>query len=193
MVLDVPERGKSGAVSCFDCEEDIIAVGTTAGCLVCWSISNQSSWPVDCVLASKVDKLYVRHQKVVVMQGGLIQVYQVLPKLRLVYCKTLDSPKKTLLLGDYQMNEDDFFVPNIPREQLLTRYKPEAPVIFPNLDITVSTEGKERLGISLVGSSQGNIYNLQTGEFEQRVQLDNGDTLLKLGIVQFEEFPTSST
>ena len=188
IVMEVPGRGKSGVVSCFDCEDDILAVGTTKGCLVCWSISCQSSWAVECVLSLQVDKLYVRHQKVVVMQGGLIQVYQVFPKPQLIYCKTLDNPNKPLLYGDNDKNEDDSFVPNIPREQLAARYKPETPVCFPQLDITVSTQGMERLGISLAGSSQAKIYKLETGEFEQKIQLDDGDTLLKLGIVQFDEF-----
>ena len=56
------------------------------------------------------------------------------------------------------------------------------------LDITVSTRGEERLGAGKAGTSWAKIYKLDTGEFEQEVQLDAGDTLLKLGIVQFEEF-----
>ena len=187
-VMEVPEKGKSGVVSCFDCEDDILAVGTITGCLICWDMSSNTSRAVECVLDSKVDKLYVRHSKVVLMQGGLIQVYQVLDKSTLVFCKTLDSPNKRKLYGAGVTYDDDSFVPPIPREQLAPRYKPETPVSFPQLDITVSTQGRERLGISLTGSSEAKIYKLETGEFEQKIQLENGDTLLKLGIVQFEEF-----
>ena len=187
-VMEVPDRGKSEEVTCFDCEDDILAVDTLNGCVICWNIISNTSMAVECVLGTKVDKLYVRHKKVVLMQGGLIQVYNALDKVKLFFCKTLDNPNRRKLYGAGVTHDDDSFVPPLPRDQLAARYKPETPVSLPQLDITVSTQGVERLGISFTGASQAKIYKLETGELEQRIKLENGDTLLKLGIVQFDEF-----
>ena len=188
-VLQVPGRGKTNEeVTCYDCEGDILCIGTVSGCFLCWNITAGTSWAVECVLGTKVDKLYVRHRKVVLMQGGLIQVYDAQDKPHLMFCKTLDSPNKKKLYGAGVSYDDEHYVPLLPRDQLRARYKPECRVSLQQLDITVSTKGRQRLGMSLTGSTHATVYQLDTGEREQKVSLETGDTLLKLGIVQFREF-----
>ena len=125
---------------------------------------------------------------VVLMQGGLIQVYEVSDKLNLKYCKTLDTHEKKKLYGTGVEYEDEFFVPKLPRDQLRPRYKPQFQVKLPQFDLSVSTTGDERLALCLTASSRAKIYELKSGELQQKVQLQEGDSFLKLGIVQFESF-----
>jgi hypothetical protein len=130
-----------------------------------------------------VSKVYVRHQRLVAVQGGLVQVYVTQPALTLAYCKSLDSPEPELLLaGGLADPVDPAFVPRLARERLEARYRPRHPVAYPGLDITVSTRGRPRLGLALTGSHVAWLYGLEAGAWEGEVTYGQ-DTIFKLGLV----------
>ena len=121
--MKIPDSVKSDRVTAFDCEEDILALGTEGGFLICWEVRADIVTTVQCVLDKKVDKLYARHGKVILFQGGLVQVYKqnLSAKFSLAYCKTLDVVDKRKLYGAGVVYEDDLYVPKIPRDQLAAR------------------------------------------------------------------------
>ena len=70
---------------------------------------------------------------VIILQGGLIQVYQVLPVLQLVYCKSVEDPEEE----DNHDIEDEFY---ISTDHLKQGYKPRRHLKYTDLDITISTQ-----------------------------------------------------
>ena len=78
-----------------------------------------------------MDKIYTRHNMVIILQGGLIQVYQVLPVLQLLYCKSVEDPEQE------DDHEDEFYISTDHLEQ---GYKPRRAIKYTDLDITISTQ-----------------------------------------------------
>ena len=70
---------------------------------------------------------------VILLQGGLIQVYQVLPVLQLLYCKSVDDPEQE----DNHDNSDEFY---ISTDLLKDGYKTRRAMKYTDLDITISTK-----------------------------------------------------
>ena len=65
-------------VTCYDCEADLVTLGTSSGLLLRWDTGHPSS-SIPSVgvrvvkTRSPVDKVYTRHQLVIILQGGLVQ------------------------------------------------------------------------------------------------------------------------
>ena len=70
---------------------------------------------------------------VIILQGGLIQVYQVLPVLQLLYCRSVEDPEHE----NNHDTDDEFY---ISTEHLKKGYKPRRPMKYTDLDITISTQ-----------------------------------------------------
>ena len=181
-------------VTCFDCEADLVTLGTSSGLLLCWDTSvRASSIPSVGVRAVKVrspvDKVYTRHSLVIILQGGLVQVYN--KRLELLYCKTLENPDLSLFddvdKSDFD-EQDDCYVPPMPPEKLRVKYRPRMPLKFTDLDITLSTTGRPLLCVVRGGETRARVYHLISGELEDWITAEDGDTFFKIGLVPFPEF-----
>ena len=89
--------------TCFDCEADLVTLGTSSGMLLSRDtslrVSSITSVGVKAVkVSSPVDKVYTRHSLVINLQGGLVQVYN--QRLELLHCKTLENPGPSLFDDD---------------------------------------------------------------------------------------------
>ena len=86
---------------------------------------------------SPVDKVYTRHSLVIILQGGLVQVYN--QRLELLYCKTLENPDPSLfddVNQSYIDEKDDCIVPPLPPKQLRIKYPLQRLLKYTDLDIT---------------------------------------------------------
>ena len=176
-------------VTCYDCEADLVTLGTSSGLLLRWDTGHPSS-SIPSVgvrvvkTRSPVDKVYTRHQLVIILQGGLVQVYD--KSLQLLYCKTLEDPDPTLV-GGVDMTEvdeeDDCYVPPMPLEKLRTKYRPRRPLKYTDLDITLSSTGRPLLCVVRGGETRARVYDLISGELEDWVTAEVGDTFFKIGLV----------
>ena len=181
-------------VTCFDCEADLVTLGTSSGLLLCWDTSLRvSSIPSVGVKAVKVrspvDKVYTRHSLVIILQGGLVQVYN--KRLELLYCKTLENPEPSLF-DDVNKSDidqqDDCNVPPLPPEKLRIKYRPRRPLKYTDLDITLSTSGRPLLCVVRAGETRARVYDLTSGELEDWITAEEGDTFFKIGLVPVSEF-----
>jgi len=77
----IPECVKSSKIACFDADPDFLAVGTETGYLLVFSTKSKQLQYTNIVKQSKIEKLYVRHSKIVAVQFGLIQVYNISSEL----------------------------------------------------------------------------------------------------------------
>ena len=181
-------------VTCYDCETNIVTLGTSSGLVLCWDISlRAASIPSLGVRAVKVrspvDKVYTRHGLVIILQGGLVQVYN--KKLELLYCKTLEEPDPSLF-DDVDKtdidDQDDCCVPRMPLEKLRTKYRPRRLLKFTDLDITLSTSGRPLLCVVRAGEARARVYDLAAGELESWITAQTGDTFFKIGLVPVPEY-----
>ena len=183
-----PDPAKGAEVTCYDCEADLLALGTLQGTIVVWKLSRRGSNTLLSLQAVKtgrrVNKVYVRHNMVVAVQGGLLQVHTTKPSLALIYCKSLESPDPEKLFGGVETPPDDpAFVPQLTKQQLEVRYLPRQLVTYPGLDMTVSTKGKPRLGLCLTGERSAHLYCLTTGWREGGIVHAEGEKIFKIGLV----------
>jgi len=187
--LEVPsDAAKGGEVTCYDCEADLLALGTLQGTIVVWKLNRKGSKTLLSLQAVKsgrrVNKVYVRHNMVVAVQGGLLQVHTTKPSLALIYCKSLESPDPEKLFGGAESpSNDPAFVPQLTKQQLEARYLPRHLVTYPGLDMTVSTKGKPRLGLCLTGERSAHLYCLTTGSREGGIAHAEGEKIFKIGLV----------
>ena len=185
---DSAGRTKGAEVICFDCEADLLALGTLQGTIVVWKMNrrgNNSLLNLQAVKTGRrVNKVYVRHNMVIAVQGGLIQVHNTKPSLALLYCKSLESPDpEKLFAGAERPSNDPAFVPILTKQQLEARYLPTHLVTYPGLDMTVSTKGKPRLGLCLTGERAAYLYCLTSGTREGGIVHAEGEKIFKIGLV----------
>ena len=186
--LEVPAAAKGAEVTCYDCEADLLALGSLQGTIVVWKLNRRGSNTVLSLQAVKtgrrVNKVYVRHNMVVAVQGGLLQVYSTRPSLALIYCKSLESPDPEKLFGGAESPPNDpAFVPQLTKQQLEAQYLPRHLVTYPGLDMTVSTRGKPRLGLCLTGEQSAHLYCLTTGSWERGIVHAEREKIFKIGLV----------
>ena len=157
----MPLRVRSSVAVCYDCDGDLLAVGTSFGQLILWGVTRGWRGTLQGMKTGKIDKVYVRHGLAVFVQGGLIQVCQPGETPTILYSKTFEDPDMSVLWGDHT-GQDSNSVPHLERDEFRERYRPKHPVKFPEeMDITVSTLGQERLGAGLVGKKDITVYNLR--------------------------------
>ena len=180
--------------TCYDCEADLLTLGTSTGLVLCWDTSvRASSIPSVGVRAvrvkSSVDKVYTRHSLVIILQGGLVQVYN--KRLELLYCKTLEDPDPslfdTVVVSDID-EQDDCYLPPVPLEMLRNKYRPRRPLRYTDLDITLSTSGRPLLCVVRGGEARARVYDLTSGEMEAGITAEEGDTFFKIGLVPVPEY-----
>ena len=180
-VVQVLETGDvSGEVRCYDCHDDTLVLGTHTAHLISWSLLTGHMGHRKVVMVKQaVDKVYTRHNMIIVMQGGLLQVFTAL-YLNLVYCKSVEKSP----LSDH--GQDDYYLPSLSPEELIRSYKPTTPVKYSDYDITVSTLGRPLLCVTSGSENKIRVYNLLTGDLEDIIEAD--DIILKIGLVPYEPF-----
>ena len=188
---DSCKLAKGAEVTCYDCEGDLLVLGTLQGAIVVWQLDSRGGHKVSSLQAVKtgrrVNKVYVRHSMVVAVQGGLLQVHTAKPSLALLYCKSLESPDpQKLFEGIQPLADDPAFVPQLTKQELETRYLPRQLVTYPGLDMTVSTKGKARLGLCLTGGRSLHLYCLTSGLREGEIVHDEDEKIFKIGLVHTE-------
>ena len=119
---DSCKLAKGAEVTCYDCEGDLLVLGTLQGAIVVWQLDSRGGHKVSSLQAVKtgrrVNKVYVRHSMVVAVQGGLLQVHSAKPSLALLYCKSLESPDpQKLFEGIQPLADDPAFVPQLTKQE----------------------------------------------------------------------------
>ena len=188
-----------GLVTCYDCQGDTVCLGTSKGDIVSWNTRTDQSKVTRCVVTrSRVDKVYTRYNMVIVMQGGLVQVFNAdsntETSFQLLYCKSVEQYDKNLLPSvdnlPPEFADDNFYIPTHPLKQLQKLYKPLKPLKYSDYDITVSTVGVPLLCVAKSGDRTANIYSLTTGVLLDTLEAEPGDSLLKIGLVSYESHCT---
>ena len=188
-IMTLENSHLNGHVTCYDCDEELVCLGTNSGHLVTWDTGTGLSKNARGIVNSKVDKIYIRHSLVTVMQGGLIQVFSVDASMQLLYCKSTESPDRQQFDSINPDDDDDYFIPKLPQTQLVSMYKPMNPLKYTDIDITISTLTLEDplLCVTVSGQRKINVYNLQTGDLEDQIEAEVGDTFLKIGLAPYED------
>ena len=62
-------------VVCFDASDDFTVLGTMFGSLVIWRLDDQEPQIIEGGLEQRIDKVTIRHNKIIALQGGLVSVY----------------------------------------------------------------------------------------------------------------------
>ena len=84
-------------------------LGTLFGWLVVWWLEDDTIKPqlIRCRLEQKVDKITIRHEKIVMLQGGFVTVYNHNERrFDVAYSKTFEDPDKTLLYSASQSDKE---------------------------------------------------------------------------------------
>ena len=179
---DTP-RPSGDRISCYDCDGELLVLGTEKSHLVTYNMTtNTETEQCRAVLSVRVDKVYTRHTLVIAMQAGLVQVLT--SSLQIIYCKSLELPDLHTDLN----TEDEFFVPPLSVVELRRTYRPCRPMTLSQYDLTVSTTGSPHMWIAKTEDTKASCYGLQSGELEQTLRLQEGDTMFKLGLVQLAQY-----
>ena len=174
----IPECVKSSKIACFDADPDFLAVGTETGYLLVFNTKSKQMQYTNIVKQSKIEKVYVRHSKIVAVQSGLIQVYNISSQLSLIFCKCIVSQTQRS-----ENSLDPFHVPKLNIQQMQSRYGSIEDVDISKLDLTVSAIGDQRLGLVKSGETSFYIYSLKTGDCISRVESEKDEEILKIELV----------
>ncbi|XP_023321675.1 uncharacterized protein LOC111696330 isoform X3 [Eurytemora carolleeae] len=187
--LSIPECIKSSRIACFDADPDFLALGTESGCLLVYNTKTKQLQYINTVKQTKIEKLYVRHSKIVAVQFGLIQVYNISSELSLIFCKTMESNSIRSAYGvDHSLPIDPFNVPKLTLQQMQSRHGSYEDVDISKLDLTVSTVGEQRLGLVKSGETSFYIYSMESGEYQSKVGFEEDEQILKIGLVHVQGF-----
>ena len=181
----IPHPLTSHLLTCYDCDGELLVLGTDKSYLLSYNLSSDSRPEVArAVVSRRMDKVYTRHGLVIAMQGGLVQVLT--SSLRLLYCKSLELPdlQSHLQPGD----GDELYVPPLTVEELRRSYRPGREMSLSQYDLTISTTWTARMWVARTGETGASCYGLQSGLLEERLELEEGDRMFKLGLVQQAEY-----
>ena len=144
--MAVEERLARDQLVCYDVCQDFLVLGTLLGQIIIWRLGAESPQQLEASLEQRVDKINIRHGKIIVLQAGLLSVYGADDgkMFRLLYRRSFESPEPRLL-GETGLTE-------LSPGELRVRYRARDPVTFPALLLSVSTTGQaEQTGdLSLV-------------------------------------------
>jgi hypothetical protein len=178
---------------CFDVCHEFVVLGTFFGKILVWKVYNRVD-DLDMMpgcLEQRIDKISIRHGKIIAVQNGLISVFSSQQGFfTFLYCKSFENPDRRLLAGvqgDRTLS-DKYSMPNMDREQFQLRYKPLTPAKFPDQDFTISTTGRERFAAARVGETEVTVHNLIDGNVTQTFSLPQDLKVMKLDIVHLDQF-----
>ena len=172
----IPECVKSSKIACFDADPDFLAVGTETGYLLVFNTKSKQLQYTNIVKQSKIEKLYVRHSKIVALQFGLIQVYNISSELNFIFCKSVESQTQIS-----ENSLDPFHVPKVSIQQMRSRRNGDVDIS--KLDLTVSAIGDQTLGLVKSGETSFYVYSLETGDCISRVESEKDEKILKIELV----------
>ena len=179
----IPHSLTTHTITSYDCDGELLVLGTDKSNILSYNISEDSPLAVSrAVISQRIDKVYARHGILVAMQGGLVQVLT--SSLDLSYCKSAD-------LSDLQSSLqpcDEFYVPQLSVEELRRTYRPSRPMTISQYDLTISTHGSPRMWVARTGQIRAFCYSLQSGELGKSLELEEGDRMFKLGLVEQAEY-----
>ena len=163
----------------YDVSQEFLALGTLLGQIIVWRLQSDSPQLLEGSLQQRIDKITIRHAKIIVLQNGLLSVYSQEKNLfRLKYRKSFENPDPRLLgeAGEGELETGEF----------RRRYRARDPVTFPGLHVTVSTTGDQVFGSVRLGQEEFNLHHLETGEVTETVRL--GLRVEHLAIVHFMDY-----
>ena len=171
-------------VVCFDACEEVTALGTVFGLLVIWRLDDREPQIIEGGLEQRIDKISIRHHKIITLQGGLVSVYRAEGDMvfQLMYRKSFENPDWRLLQTDPDTRRDDrdsHWLPDLSLTQLRKLYRAMDPVRYPCLQVTVSTTGHQRLAVVRLGEAgeatgqRITFLNLETGDIESEMLREN--------------------
>ena len=171
-------------VVCFDACEDFAVLGTLFGSLVIWRLDDHKPQIIEGGLEQRLDKVTIRHNKVITLQGGLVSVYseQNHELFKLLYRKSFEKSDWRLFESAQHCRADDrdpYWLPDLSIPQLRKLYRAKDPVKYPGLQVTVSTTGHQRFAAVRLGEAVDSkdqritFHNLKTGEMESEIRRDH--------------------
>ena len=187
-------------VVCFDACEDFTALGTVFGSIVIWRLDDQEPQIIDGGLEQRIDKVTIRHNKVITLQGGLLSVYSPEPEnelFKLMYRKSFENPDRRLLQSEDNTRTDDsdpHWVPDLSVPQLRKLYRAMDRIKYPGLHVTVSTTGHQRFAAVRMAEAVDDkdqritFHNLETGDMESEMRRDREHRIEHLAMVHFMNF-----
>jgi len=89
--MKIPSLGTMGRVSCFGCDGKTLCVGTEDGCVIVWDVSDDREGLVVTATSSKIDKICVTNDRIVVTGSSLVKVFSSLPNCDLIFSKKLEN------------------------------------------------------------------------------------------------------
>ena len=178
--MEVDDRLTKDQLLCYDVGQDFLALGTLLGKIIIWRLRLDVPQLLEGSLDQKIDKITIRHSKIIVLQGGLLSVYSQEDErlFQLKYRKSFESPDPRLLgeAGDRDLSSEEF----------RRRYRARDPVSFPGQQVTVSTTGEEIFGSVRLGQEELTIHHLETGQQREAVRVEL--RVEHLAIVHFMQF-----
>ena len=186
--MGVPTELKKDITNCFDVCQDFVAIGTIFGKILVWRFFKEvcDLELLPGCLEQRIDKISIRHRKIIAVQNGLISVFSLKEGVfTFLYCKSFESPDRKFL----DTSEHDFSkysVAFISREQLSSSYKPLSPAKYPDQDFTVSATDREMFATARVGDNEVSLHDLETGTVINTFSLPQDQRVMKLAIVHLD-------
>ena len=115
-------------VVCYDACEDFTVLGTMFGSLVIWWLDDREPLIMDGGLEQRIDKVTIRHNKIITLQGGLLSVYseENHVSVKLLYRKSFENPDRRLLQSAQDTRVDDsdpHWLPDLSVPELRKLYR----------------------------------------------------------------------
>ena len=187
--MTVPPDLKKDIVSCFDVCQEFVAIGTIFGHILVWRFMTGENEPeiLKGSIEEKIDKICVRHNKIIALQNALISVFILKEELfHFQYSKSFESPE-----NDDAESEHQSCLPKVTRVQLsLNNCKPLRPTRYPDQDFSFSRTGKEIFATARVGNNQVTVHHLHDGKLLHTFSLPEDMRVLKVAIVNINDETT---
>ena len=177
--MAVEERLTRDQLVCYDVSQDgdFLALGTLLGQIIVWRLESvagapQSPQQLEGSLEQRIDKITIRHGKILVLQDGLLSVYSrsgAGEMFRLLYRRSVESPDPRLL-GE-SGGTDQFWLPDLSQADLRLKYRARDPVKFPGHLVSVSTTGNQIFATARVGRDEVSFHQLETGEWRETMEV----------------------
>ena len=171
VLMRQPDPGLArDSVVCYDACPELLALGTVLGSLVIWRLGAELPQVLEAGLEQRVDKVSIRHGRIILLQGGLVSVLAASDsahaQFSLQYRRSFESPDPELLrLGGEAglLARDPRHVPPLAPASLRPLYRPRRPLAHPGLNVTVSTTGARRWAAAVLGEREVSLRCLDTG------------------------------
>ena len=192
--MRVDEALHKDRIVCFDVCNEFAVVGTLFGTILVWWLDDEDPQKIEASLEQKVDKITIRHQKIIALQDGLVAVYGQGHNKRLfllLYRKSFEDPDQRLLKSlesstDTENFSEKDWIPDLLNSDFRRAYRPRSRLKYPENHVTVSTTGEERWARVKIGERHVTFHCLKTGALQRAMPRKH--SVEHLAVVHFAQF-----